>query len=121
VAAAEAVDRTAEVFADILCSDPEWVDAEFEEIVSGFWKTPTPTPTSTTASPRPRIVRAWLVGGQVAPHWGNSGPHREFRATIRSPPRSAAGHFPALDILRTRATHPASSFQKGESHYVDVI
>jgi hypothetical protein len=26
-----------------------------------------------------------------------------------------------LDILRTRATHPASSFQKGESHYVDVI
>jgi hypothetical protein len=119
VAAADAVDRTAEVFADILCSDPEWVDAEFEEIVSGFWKAPTPT--STTASLRPRIARAWLVGGQVAPHWGNSGPHREFRATIRSPPRSAAGHFPALDILRTRATHPASSSQKGESHYVDVI
>jgi hypothetical protein len=89
VAAADAVDRTAEVFADILCSDPEWVDAEFEEIVSGFWE----TPTSTTESQRPRIVRTGLVGGQVTPNWGSADPHRELRATIRSPPRSGAGQY----------------------------
>lgn len=89
MAAAEAVDRTAEVFADILCSDPEWVDAEFEEIVSGLWE----TPTSTTASQRPRIVRSWLAGAQATPNWGNADPHRELRATIRSPPRSEAGHY----------------------------
>lgn len=117
MAAVEAVDRTADVFADILCSDPEWVDAEFEEIVSGFWE----TPTSTTASPRPSIVRSWLAGGQVTPNWVNADPHRALRATIRSPPRSEAGHHPALSIRRTGATHPASPHQKGESHYVDVI
>jgi hypothetical protein len=89
VAAVEAVDRMADMFAEILCSDPEWVDAEFDEIVSGFWE----TPTSTTAPQRPRIVRSSLEGGQVTPNWGNADPHRELRATIRSPPRSEAGHY----------------------------
>lgn len=29
------VDSTAETFADIVCADPEWVDAEFWAIVGG--------------------------------------------------------------------------------------
>jgi len=30
----------AEVFADMICSDPDWLDAEFEAIVADFWKMP---------------------------------------------------------------------------------
>lgn len=29
------VDSTAEIFADIICADPEWVDGEFWAIVGG--------------------------------------------------------------------------------------
>jgi hypothetical protein len=81
VAVADVVDGTAEVFADILCSDPEWVDAEFEQIVSGFWD----EPTSSTAPSRPLSVATHSgrrTTREFFPDPRSSGP----RATIRSPP-----------------------------------
>ncbi len=37
---AEDSPRLAEMFADIVCSETDWMDAEFEAIVAEFWQTP---------------------------------------------------------------------------------
>jgi hypothetical protein len=87
VATARTVDRTAEEFADILCSDPEWVDLEFAEIVAGLRNAP-----QTTAE------QAWPPehdpshsGGRdrrLPSGWIGSTPSR---SSIRSPPSVSAG------------------------------
>ncbi|MGJ4844894.1 hypothetical protein [Leifsonia sp. Le1] len=78
---ADVVEQTADEFAEILCSDQEWVDAEFEQIVSGFWDAPATTadaPRSRDAAAHPdRRTTSHPRGGPRAP---------EPRASIRSPP-----------------------------------
>lgn len=78
---ADVADQAPEVFADILCSDPEWVDAEFEQIVSGFWD----EPTSTASSPRSPTV-ADHPGNGTADDLFDDQWSVETLATIRSPP-----------------------------------
>jgi hypothetical protein len=82
---ASAVDREADVFADILCADQEWIDLEFEEIIAGL----RPTPRSGSApSQRPD-------GG--GPRFEDSSRRRDSRwqglrrprSSIRSPPRNS--------------------------------
>lgn len=76
------VDRTGEVFADIVCSDPDWVDAEFEAIISGFWDRPTPT----SAPAGPRITGATDGEGSIVAVQAAGARPRSSRSTIRSPP-----------------------------------
>ncbi|HEV7184117.1 MAG TPA: hypothetical protein VGN33_06435 [Leifsonia sp.] len=75
------------MFADIVCSDPEWVDLEFEEIVAGLRNAPH------TASAQSQPLE------QDAPHRDGDGrrilssatrPIR-LRSSIRSPPGKPAG------------------------------
>jgi hypothetical protein len=87
VPAARTVDRTAEEFADILCSDPEWVDLEFAEIVAGLRNAP-----HTTAE------QAWPPEHDL-PHSGGRDPRlpsgwigsAPSRSSIRSPPSVSVG------------------------------
>ena len=82
VTIAGAVDRDADVFADILCADQEWVDLEFEEIIDGL----RPTPRSGFAPARPPCggqSRFEIHPRRLGSRWiGRSRP----RSSIRSPP-----------------------------------
>jgi hypothetical protein len=104
VTAADVVDRTADVFADILCADSEWVDAEFEQIVSGFWDEPTSTaspPRSPSVANRPESTR---THEPVSDQWC-----AETYATIRSPPSEPArtpGRTEPWKGTRTARQHP---------------
>lgn len=79
--AAPAIDTTADVFAEIVCSDPEWVDAEFEQIISGFWD----ATVSTGSVTPPPTAESWTEGSEsrepVARGWSS-----RVDATVRSPP-----------------------------------
>lgn len=108
MAAARAVDPTAEAFADIICSDQDWVDAEFEEIVAAFLGGPAAT---VTVPPTPATLAQPSAGKSMRTcrFEGNApGP------TGRSPPRirraypTHAGRWPAYRERRL-------------FHHVDVI
>lgn len=77
---ADSVDQASAAFADIVCSDPEWVAAEFAEIVAGL-SDPAPT---RTASSGPRIAqgsrRRVTLRYPAASWWA------DVLRTIRSPP-----------------------------------
>jgi len=81
VTVADVVDQASEVFADLLCSDPEWVDAEFEQIVSGFWD----EPMSTAGPPRSPSI-ANHAGSATTERFLDDRRSAETSATIRSPP-----------------------------------
>lgn len=80
-------DPTSEVFADILCSDPEWVDAEFEQIVSGF----TDEPTITSTPPRSPSFAIHSIRRPEREPWSDRRWTEKF-ATIRAPPSSPGRH-----------------------------
>ena len=80
------IDRVAEEFWDIVCSDPELVDLEFREIMAGVRDEPTTAAylrdrgvpaSSSAASPLIRDERATRMRSRV-------------RSSIRSPPRAGA-------------------------------
>lgn len=84
---ADSVDQVSAEFADIVCSDPEWVAAEFEQIVSGLWDEPFPTRTAASGSHSERGQAGWMARrshGASRTLWS-----AEVRATTRSPPRRA--------------------------------
>ena len=81
MAVSDVVDEAPEEFADILCSDPEWLDAEFERIVSGFWD----EPPSTATRPGSPSVATHVAGGPRGQFLGDQW-SAETSATIRSPP-----------------------------------
>jgi hypothetical protein len=85
VATAGAIERTADVFADILCADPEWVELEFEEIIAGLRDAPRSAPTP----PWPMPHGPSAEGRDHRPHLHGARRSRT-EASIRSPPRSAA-------------------------------
>ena len=80
---AGAVDRDADVFADILCADQEWIDLEFEEIIAGL----RPTPRSSFGPSQPPGGKLPCVEGDS--RWFGSSwvGWRRPRSSIRSPPR----------------------------------
>ncbi len=79
--------RMADEFADIICSDPDWLDAEFEEIVAGFWK----APKTVVASPWAHRNFPAVSGVRLSTGF-TVRPNRPMRvdSPIRSPP--ADGH-----------------------------
>jgi hypothetical protein len=75
--------RTADVFADILCSDPEWVDSEFEAIVSGVLDASIAASAPSLAPVAwPKPARTWQRRAQRAV----AAIVHETRSRIRSPP-----------------------------------
>jgi hypothetical protein len=85
VTVADSVDQVSAAFADIVCSDPEWVAAEFEQIVSGLWDEPVRTRTVASGS------RSGS-GPESGPARRSHGASRtlwwvDVLATTRSPPR----------------------------------
>jgi hypothetical protein len=85
VTVADDVDQVSAEFADIVCSDPEWVAAEFEQIVSGLWDEPFPTRTAASGSNSergPASGAARRGDGASRTLWS-----AEVRATTRSPPQ----------------------------------
>ncbi|MBB2968024.1 hypothetical protein [Leifsonia aquatica] len=84
---ADSVDQVSAEFADIVCSDPEWVAAEFEQIVSGLWDEAAPACTAASGSHSvrgPASGAARRGDGASRTLWS-----AEVRATTRSPPRRA--------------------------------
>jgi len=84
VTVADSVDQA---FADIVCSDPEWVAAEFEQIVSGLWDEPVAVRTAASGSRSasgPVSGAARRRRGAARSLW-----RVDVLATIRSPPRKA--------------------------------
>lgn len=84
---ADGVDQVSAEFADIVCSDPEWVDAEFEQIVSGLWDEPARACTAASGSHSESGPAGWVARrshGASRTLWS-----AEVRATTRSPPRRA--------------------------------
>ncbi|WP_313539519.1 hypothetical protein [Leifsonia aquatica] len=82
---ADDVDQVSAEFADIVCSDPEWVAAEFEQIVSGLWDEPAPACTAASGSRPVSGPAGWMArrnDGASRTLWS-----AEVRATIRSPPQ----------------------------------
>lgn len=80
------IDRASEEFSDIICSDPEWVEAEFRAIMARVPDVPmiavvlrdhgAPVSSAVTdpLTPRPRVIR----------------PRGRLRSSIRSPPLRGA-------------------------------
>ncbi|GAA0422828.1 hypothetical protein HNR14_001297 [Leifsonia naganoensis] len=84
---ADSVDQVSAEFADIVCSDPEWVAAEFEQIVAGLWDEPVPPRTAASGSRSasgPASGDARRSSGASRFLW-----RVDVLATIRSPPRKA--------------------------------
>ncbi|MFJ3489909.1 hypothetical protein [Leifsonia aquatica] len=82
---ADGVDQVSAEFADIVCSDPEWVAAEFEQIVAGLWDEPLPARTAASGSHSESGPAGWVARrshGALRTLWS-----AEVRATIRSPPQ----------------------------------
>lgn len=98
-------EQISEMFADIFCSDPEWVDREFAEIIAGLLGQ-----SSAVAGPGPGPRSADSV-----PHWPGAahdvdGDRPRWRMwSIRSPPS-------AHSLLRT-AFFP----QPGDRHHMSTI
>ena len=83
--AAAAVDPVAQEFVDILCSDSEWVDEEFEHIVAGLQGAPPTAPSASRPSgdgPRALHVRD---EGRASADIDRAHP----RLSTRSPPGAA--------------------------------
>ncbi|MFJ3423731.1 hypothetical protein [Leifsonia aquatica] len=81
---ADGVDQVSAEFADIVCSDPEWVAAEFEQIVSGLWDEPLPARTTASGSHSESGPAGWVARrshGVSRTLWSAG-----VRATTRSPP-----------------------------------
>jgi hypothetical protein len=80
--------RVAEEFADIVCSEPDWLDAEFEAIVAGFWNTP-----KTAAAPlwAPDDFIAVSGSDTVQTLAPRNDPASSAGSPIRSPPTPAPG------------------------------
>lgn len=77
-------ERAAEAFADLVFSDPDFVDVEFEEIIAGFWDAPRDilTPPHSPQSHWP------LHGIRLRMALGNAPvPRQTAESTIRSPPQ----------------------------------
>lgn len=84
---ADSVDQVSAEFADIVCSDPEWVAAEFEQIVAGLWDEPVLARTAASGSHPASGAAAWMArrsDGASRFLW-----RVDVLATIRSPPRKA--------------------------------
>jgi len=87
----DAVDNAVDVFADIITSDPEWVDAEFEAIIAGL-------------GDAPRLVSVHSVPPPGSPAVPSAGDRRRaiddrahprrYRSSIRSPPTAPGRHRP---------------------------
>lgn len=78
--AVDSVEDPGVVFADIVCADPEWVAAEFAQLVSDI----AVVATSTAARPRPSAVGGPPAQGtrhHVGSGWLPSVPER-----VRAPP-----------------------------------
>lgn len=83
----DGVDQVSAEFADIVCSDPEWVAAEFEQIVSGLWDEPVLARTAASGPDSEGGPAGWVTRGSHGASrtlWS-----AEVRATTRSPPRRA--------------------------------
>lgn len=80
--------RAAETFADIVYSEPDWLDAEFEAIVAGFWNAP-----KTLAAPLRRPDDVIVVSGSdsVQPLARQEDIASSAGSPIRSPPTPAPG------------------------------
>jgi hypothetical protein len=110
----EAVDQTAELFADIVCSDPDWVDLEFEEIIAGLRS----EPRRAAGQPQPPDGgRRRSDDGHRQRPTSETGSRRSW-STIRSPPLTAAGSPGAAS---THGDSRVAHHGKEESHHVDVV
>lgn len=116
MAAAEDVDRADEMFADIVCSDPDWVDREFEEIIADWLD----APPRVVRHPGPAGTRRCRCHRALPLPLGRTGTRRA-RPAIRSPPHSGG----ADAVHSADAVHEVGAGRspetKGESHHVDVI
>jgi hypothetical protein len=81
--------QTAKVFADMLCSDPEWVDSEFEAIVSGLLIAPSAASAPSLAPFRPSKSPQW--DERKLTQCAADADARNTRSRIRSPPLARAG------------------------------
>jgi hypothetical protein len=114
VAATRPVDDTTEAFADIVYADPEIVQAEFEQLVSGLRV----VATCTADSPRHTVGVRRPPRHQVMPV-GRAEP-RELPERVRAPPTAAAV---VAAIVTTTVGRRVTPSQNGRrfSHHVDVV
>jgi len=70
------------MFADIVCSDPEWVDLEFEALIAGLRN----TPRTVSVQPLPPGGAAIPLPDRGAPSVQRRGIALRTRSSIRSPP-----------------------------------
>lgn len=107
------VDDTTAVFADLVYADPDIVQAEFEQIVSGLHL----VATCTTVPPR-------FAGGSRRPSPHRVAPVRGMRhellERVRAPPLTAAFMAAAVTTTVGRLIAP-SLIGRRISHHVDVI
>ena len=72
----------------LVCADKEWLDAEFDEVVSDAWETPTRStrrPAMTDAAPTGWPGSAWWSSRASRPWRTGIGPGRRWRRE-RGPP-----------------------------------